>query len=227
MRNFIGILSLDTAFPRIPGDAGNPMSYHLPARVRVVEGADSTSIVRDGQPTPDLVDAFINAAKELEAEGACLITSTCGFLIQIQDRVAASVSIPVMLSSLSLLPTIRAMNGKRPIGIMTASAPALGDAAIRAAGIAPEAVRIAGLQDVELFARTFLSRKSSQSLHFDPAEMEAEIVTAALRLIKKAPDITTILFECGNLPPYAKGVAKATGLPVFTMVDGARLIKGC
>ena len=41
MTGFIGILSLDTSFRRIEGDAGNPASYDLPARVRVVDGADA------------------------------------------------------------------------------------------------------------------------------------------------------------------------------------------
>ncbi|RJE80097.1 aspartate/glutamate racemase family protein [Paracoccus sp. JM45] len=224
MRDFIGILSLDTAFPRILGDAGNPASYHLPARVRVVSGADSPLIVRDGQPTPQLIGAFIDAARQLEAEGACLITSTCGFLIQIQDKVAASVSIPVMLSSLSLLPTIRAMTGKGPIGVITASAPALGNAAITAARVPKEAVRIIGLQDSNLFSRTFLLPKRDQIRAFQPADMAAEVVSAAQILVTRSPEIAAILFECGNLPPYAKEVAQATGLPVFTMLDGARLI---
>jgi hypothetical protein len=163
MQRFIGILSLDTVFPRIVGDSGNPMSYHLPARVHVVSGAESTLIVRDGQPAPDLVDAFIAAAQILETEGACLITSTCGFLIQIQDRIAASVSIPVVLSSLSLLPTIRAMNGRRPIGIMTASAPALGDTAIMAAGGRQTRCELRGFRTSNCSPARFFARRATRT----------------------------------------------------------------
>ena len=77
MSGFIGVLMLDTAFERILGDAGNPNSYHRPARTRVIELAGSTDIVRDGRPDPALVSAFCTAAKSLEAEGAVALTSTC------------------------------------------------------------------------------------------------------------------------------------------------------
>lgn len=56
MSAFIGILSLNSCFPRIPDDADNPESYHLPARVRVIDGADSRDIVRNGKPAPDHID---------------------------------------------------------------------------------------------------------------------------------------------------------------------------
>ena len=55
---FIGVLMLDTRFDRPLGDAGNPHSYALPARMRIVEGAGSTDIVRDGRPSEPLVAAF-------------------------------------------------------------------------------------------------------------------------------------------------------------------------
>ena len=35
----LGILMLDTRFPRIPGDVGNPATWDFPVRYRVVEGA--------------------------------------------------------------------------------------------------------------------------------------------------------------------------------------------
>lgn len=35
----IGILMLDTVFPRIPGDIGNARSYDLPVRYKAVKNA--------------------------------------------------------------------------------------------------------------------------------------------------------------------------------------------
>ncbi|MGE4325456.1 MAG: aspartate/glutamate racemase family protein [Pseudodonghicola sp.] len=224
MPAFIGILSLDTRFPRIPGDAGHPDSYHLPARVRVIEGAGSPDIVRDGRPAPELVARFRTAAEELVAEGACLITSTCGFLITVQREIAAGLPVPVALSGLCLLPVVRQMMGARPIGVLTASATALGETAIRAAGATPDEVRIAGLQDRPLFAETFLAAKESQRTGFDPAAMEAEATETARGLIARAPEIAAIVLECGNLPPYAAAIQQATARPVFSLLDAARLV---
>ena len=224
MAPFIGILSLDTRFPRIPGDAGHPESYHMPARVRVVKGAGSTEIVRDGRPAPELVTSFRTAAEELVAEGACLITSTCGFLISVQKDIAEGLSVPVCLSGLCLLPTVRLMMGKAPIGVLTASATSLGYGAIRAASLAPDDVRIGGLEDSALFSETFLSRKDQQRESFDRDEMEAEVIKGAMRLVARAPEVAAIVLECGNLPPYTAAIQEATGRPVFSILDAVRLV---
>ncbi|GAA6199330.1 aspartate/glutamate racemase family protein [Aquicoccus sp. SU-CL01552] len=224
MTPFIGILSLDTRFPRILGDAGNPDSYHLPARVHVVEGADSTRIVIDGRPAPELVAAFRQAALDLAGQGACLITSTCGFLISVQREIAADVPVPVLLSGLTLLPFVRQISGQRPVGVLTASADDLGPAAIRAAGVEPADVRIGGLQDSELFVQTFLSSKEVQNATFDKDEMEAEVCHAAGALKMRHPEIGSLVLECGNLPPYADAIRKRVGCPVLSILDGARML---
>ncbi|SDG06787.1 hypothetical protein [Alloyangia pacifica] len=226
MSPFIGILSLDTRFPRISGDAGNPESYHLPARIRVVPGAGSPDIVRDGRPAPELVAAFKSAAENLVSEGACLITSTCGFLITVQREIAVSLPVPVVLSALCLLPMVRQMVGGRPVGVLTASASALGAGAIRAAGTSPEDVRIGGLQDSALFSGTFLALKDAQHAAFDPDEMQAEVCGAAEALLARSPDIAAIVLECGNLPPYAEAIRRVTGRPVFSILDAAKLVSG-
>ena len=86
----IGILMLDTRFPRIPGDIGNAKTYPgIPIRYRVVRNARADRIM--GQdPDPSLLQPFIDAAKELEAEGCRAITTSCGFLAKFQKELAAS-----------------------------------------------------------------------------------------------------------------------------------------
>lgn len=221
---FIGILALDTRFPRIPGDAGNPDSWHLPARVAVVAGAGSAQIVRDGPPEPATIARFADAARGLQAEGACLITSTCGFLVTIQAEIARAVHIPVLLSGLSLVPLVARLTGGRPVGILTASQRCLGPEALRAAGITVEPVHIAGLEDRPEFARIFLAPRDEQPDRFDPAAVETAVLAAATRLTGDHPDIGALVLECGNLPPYAAAIGRATGLPVLSILDAARMI---
>ncbi len=223
---FLGVLMLDTAFPRIPGDAGHPGSYHMPARLRVVEGAGSLEVVRDG-PLPDaLVLKFVDAARELERDGAIAIVSTCGFLVTVQPRIAAAVRVPVMLSALSLFPLVRLAHGGRPIGVLTASAAALGGSALTAAGIDAGQARIAGMEHCAAFAGAILRPKSGQPGSLDQDAIRDAAVAGAQGLRAKTPDLGAILLECGNLPPYAEDIASATGLPVYSILDAARLLTG-
>lgn len=226
MSGFIGILSLDTRFARIPGDAGHPESYHLPARVRLVNGAGSPEIVRDGPPDPALVARFADAAWELEAEGAVLITSTCGFLVSVQHVIAREVDIPVLLSGLSLVPLMVALAPHRPVGILTASAEHLGAAALASAGVAPGAVRIGGLDHEPLFAETFLAATQHQRQDFDRDAMEALVVQAGRDLLARSPEISAVVLECGNLPPYAQALRHVLDRPVVSILDGARMLTG-
>ena len=40
----LGILMLDTRFPRLPGDVGNAETWPFPVHYRVVQGADPSRI---------------------------------------------------------------------------------------------------------------------------------------------------------------------------------------
>jgi Asp/Glu/hydantoin racemase len=224
MSGFLGILMLDTRFERIIGDAGNPQSYPVEARCHVIPGAGSVEIVRDGRPAEALVQGFIKAARQLEAEGARALVSTCGFLVTVQADIAQAVRIPVCLSALTLLPAIRAMQGGRRIGILTASRPSLGPAALSAAGVSQDGLLIAGMEGCEAFVASFLRPFDQQAQVLDRAAVAAGAVEAARSLMAAAPDLGAIVLECGNLPPYADAIAKATGRPVYSILDAARLM---
>ena len=58
---FLGVLMLDTRFPRVPGDVGNPASFAIPVKHRVVAGASPQRVVREGDPS--LLQPFVDAAK--------------------------------------------------------------------------------------------------------------------------------------------------------------------
>ncbi|WP_249137594.1 hypothetical protein [Bradyrhizobium canariense] len=104
----IGILMLDTKFPRPRGDIGNALSYDFPVRYKIVRGAHATKIMGD-HPDASLLEPFVVAAQELEAEGVKAITTSCGFLAPFQKQLAAAVNIPVFTSSLIQAPLIHAM----------------------------------------------------------------------------------------------------------------------
>ena len=85
----MGILTLDTVFPRVPGDVGNATTFDFPVRFAVVRGASPRRVVHEQDPA--LLKPFIDAAQELEAAGCRAITTTCGFLALFQQEMAAAV----------------------------------------------------------------------------------------------------------------------------------------
>src|SRR5262245_16811500 len=100
----LGILSLETAFPRIRGDVGCAGTFDFPVRYAIVEGADPEEIVhRGGDGT---LPRFIRAAESLAGDGCIGIATTCGFLVRWQRELAARIPVPVFTSSLLLLPLV-------------------------------------------------------------------------------------------------------------------------
>lgn len=215
---------LDTNFPRILGDAGNPESYSFPARTAIVRGAGSLDIVKDGLPSKALIASFCTAAKKLESQGAIALISTCGFLVSVQDQIAAVVEIPVMVSPLSLYRKIKSQYAGQTIGILTASSISLGNTALHAAGISREDVRIAGMEDCPAFANSILRPKHEKHLELDEEVISIAVVEKALTLLECDSKIAAFILECGNLPPYTKVLVSATGLPVYSILDVAEIL---
>jgi len=209
---------LDTRFPRIPGDIGNASSYGFPVRFKTVKGATVHRVVVEGDP--QLLTPFLDAARELEAEGVRAITTSCGFLAPFQKTIAEAVHIPVFLSSLIQIPLVYTMTQRR-IGLITANGEALTQRHLRGAGV-PEDIPLAirGLQDKPAFVESIL--KNGERL--DREKIEQEVLEAAEELLSNYPDIGAFVFECHNLAPYGRAVSQATGRPVFDVITLAEWV---
>ena len=115
----LGILMLDTRFPRPPGDVGNANTWPFPTQYRIVRGADTSRIMGE-HPDPTLLEPFLEAARDLEAHGVRAITTSCGFLAVFQRELAAAVSIPVLTSSLLQVPLVsRLLRPDQKVGVLT------------------------------------------------------------------------------------------------------------
>lgn len=202
---FLGVLMLQTRFPRLPGDVGHAASFRMPVRYRVVAGATPGRVVRAQDPA--LLRPFIDAARALVADGATAITTSCGFLLQHQAALQAALPVPVWTSALLKLPALT-----RP-GVLTVDAQALGPELLRAAGAAP-GTPVQGLPPGGHLQRTLLDDLPT----LDPARAEAEVVTAARALVQGHSEIDSLVLECTNLPPYAEAIAQATGRPVHHLM---------
>ena len=216
----VGILMLDTRFPRIAGDMGNATTFPFPVRYHRVRGADPDLVVRRG--AAGLLPALIEGAQALEREGVRAITTNCGFLITYQAQLAAAVRVPVFTSSLLLVPLVQRMlpPGQR-VGIMTVNAATLTPAHLAGAGIdGTVPVAIAGMETEKEFTRVLLG----DELELDVDAARDEHVRVARRLVAEHPDVGAIVLECTNMPPYAADIQRATGLPVFDIVSLVRMV---
>lgn len=205
-----GILVLDTSFPRIPGDAGNPATWPFPVDLEIVRGADVDTVVRHTQSSR-LEPLFVDAARKLEGRGVNLITTVCGFLILLQDSLQAAVTVPVLTSSLLQVPWISALLGARAkIAILTFERPSLTPGHLWAAGINPSRVVIAGLEGTSFHATI------SEDLDvLDVERAREDHIRVARALVDEHPEVEAFVLECANMPPYASAIREATGLPVY------------
>jgi hypothetical protein len=201
----VGILMLDTRFPRIPGDMGNAATFPFPVRYQRVEGADPDLVVRRG--AEGLLPRFVENARALEREGVGAITTNCGFLVKYQRELAASVAVPVFTSSLLLVPLVyRMLPPGRKVGLMTVNSASLGPEHLAGAGIGPEVpLAVAGLEGEKEFTRVLLG----DEMELDVDLAREEHVRVARRLVAEHPDIGAIVLECTNMPPYTADIQRA------------------
>lgn len=205
----LGILMLEARFPRIPGDMGNGLTWPFPVLFRVVRGATPTRVVEQG--ATGLLNAFIEAARDLVDLGAEAITTNCGFLSLFQAELAAAVEVPVATSALMQVPWVQATlpPGKR-VGVITVNKAGVTPRHLEAAGV-PLDAPMEGTEGGREFFRVLI-RAEKQDLDVDLARQD--ILDAARRLVERNPQVGAIVLECTNMPPYAADVAQATGLPV-------------
>jgi len=204
---FLGIVMLDTRFPRPAGDIGNPVTFEragIPARFKTVLGASPKRVVQEADPA--LLKPFIDAAVALVEDGAGMISTSCGFLAAYQSQLSDAVRVPVITSSL-----LQCVRFRRP-GIVTVDAAALGSRILAAAAV-PAGTPIEGIEPSTEFYRKILGNEPT----LDVLEAERNVVDAAIRLVSRHPGVEDIVLECTNMPPYRAAVANATGRRVHDL----------
>jgi Asp/Glu/hydantoin racemase len=207
----IGILMLETRFPRIPGDMGNALTWPFPVLYKTVAGASPDLVVR--HKAEGLLDAFIAAAREMVADGADGITTTCGFLSLMQAELSQALGVPVATSSLMQAPMIQALlpPGRR-VGVLTISKESLAPEHLSRIGVAAD-TPVWGTEGGTEFSRVILDDEP----RMDVDAARVDLVSAARDFQAAHPDLGAILLECTNMMPYAADVRRVTGLPVFSI----------
>ena len=209
----VGILMLEARFPRILGDMGNAATWDFPVMYKVVRDASPDRVVRRG--AEGTLEAFIGAARELEADGVDGITTNCGFLSLLQKELAQAVNVPVLTSSLM---QVRAVNAMLPpgkvAGVLTISGSTLTRAHLDGAGV-PEGTPLGTTEGGAHFTEAVLG----DALELDAEASERDNVEAARALAAAHPEMGALVLECTNMTPYAAAIQAETGLPVFSMLS--------
>jgi hypothetical protein len=206
----IGILCLESLFPKPRGHMRNPMTYPFPTVTRVVKGVDIPKLLFN--PTPDLIQPFVEAAREMEKDGVQAITGSCGFMARFQDVLAEVATVPVFMSSLLQLPLMRLMHGPSAnLGVLTASSRALTEDHFSRCATDIDSVSIRGMEGNPEFWETIIEGKRND---FDLDLLEQEIVDTAEAFVREK-ELDGLLMECTDLTAFAAPIQKRIGIPVY------------
>jgi hypothetical protein len=205
----VGILMLETQWPRMPGDTGNALTWPFPVLYKVVRGATARVVVNE--KGRGLGPAFLDAAAELVKDGADGITTTGGFMSVFQKDLAAHVKVPVAASSLMQIPLVQALlpPGKR-VGVLTVQGERLGPDHLTVVGADPT-TPIVGTEKGREFTRVLLG----DEMELDYALAEQDLLDAGEEMMWRHPDVGALVLECHNMAPFSRMLANALGVPVY------------
>lgn len=207
----VGILMLETRFPRVHGDIGNGATWPFPVMLRSVRGASLDQVVN--KRADGLLDAFVKAGVDLIAQGADGITTSCGFMSLFQQELAEQLPVPVASSSLMQVSLVnRMLGGGKRAGVITVKKQSLSEDHLRSVGV-PLDTPIMGTEHGVEFTRAVLEDEERLNTRL----ATEDLVNAGLMLKENHPEVGAIILECTNMAPYAAAIRQVTGLPVYSI----------
>jgi len=207
-------------FEQMAGNVANPDTFDFPVIYKRVKGAYYQTVVV--QPNAQVLEAMVQAARELEQEGIRAIATSCGFNAIYQRELANAVGVPVFASSLIQVPLVHRMLKKdQKVGIITADKEHLTGQHLEGAGISRAIpVVIRGVEATVEFSKIH----ADPNAVLDVTRFQDEVVGIAEALVREDWDVGAIVLECTDLPPFAAAIRRAVGLPVFDIVTLAHMV---
>jgi hypothetical protein len=224
----LGIILLDDVYPGFPGDVRNASGYPFPIQYEIARDVDIHRLVVEDDKSPCL-EPVRRAAQHLEEMGCRAIAAECGYFAYFQREIAASVRVPVFMSSLLQVPFAQQLIGPdRVVGILMAEECYLSEHHLRSVGIAEGSNYVVGGaldagRCVE-FNHLWTGGKRSDPPAAEYAKAEAEFLGVAVDFVRQHPDMGALVLECTGFPPFARALQREIGLPVFswgTLLDYA------
>jgi hypothetical protein len=215
LARMIGLLLLNTRFPRPLGDGGNPASWKEPVRIHRLREASVANVVTNAPLPAALCDEIILASNALVAADARCITTSCGFFASIQNSIAPQLSVPFISSSLCLIPTLIAEGARiGEIGVLTFNASKLGPLHFKGVN-AP----IPAAQNGLILGNSLQNCIELDETILDLAAAQDDVVACARALKSAHPQVKKLVLECTNLAPYRLAIEAATGMRTYDIRD--------
>lgn len=224
-RHTFGILELDDGLPaeshlRVPrpGSLFHPMTFGHQVLTEIVHGAWPDLIIRGDT---SIQGACVAAARRLADRGAGVISADCGFFIRHQQAIAAAVNVPVVTSSLLLVPSLlRQLRSDRKLAVVTADSTHFGEDLLGLDCPTERArVVVGGIEGGEYLSNSVMRPPLLTSV----SQIEKEVTECIVKLRTAHPDIALLLLECTGFPYVANAIRLSTGLPVYDITDLCRL----
>lgn len=219
----LGALQVDYTedIHRPAGDPLNADSFKFPLLFEKVKGAIPANVVKSEKFSEEYLQCYVDACEKLRERGAIGIITSCGFLLQVQQRLQDKVKIPVATSSLLQLPFVLSIiPSNKHVGVLTYDGDILGDTHLDGIGIPKETRK----------RITIVGAHKDGPLHgvirhtgiYEHDALEKEMVQITKELLERDPLVAAIVLECTQMPPFSQAVQKASHLPVYnaiTMID--------
>lgn len=190
----------------------------FPVIAETVAGAWADNVISGDAA---LEPAYIAAARRLVERGAVAITANCGYSVRHQAAVAKAVTVPVVTTSLILIPLLlRQFPTWSKIAVIAADSTCLDESMLAISDPSErERVVIGGLEGGILWQ----NEMKRPAVWTEAADVEREVLVSIADLRRAHPEIAAILFECTMFPLVAPGVRRATGLPVYDITTLCQL----
>lgn len=210
----IGVLMLNTVFPRLQGDIGNMDTFRVDTERLWVEGATSKSVVLSDV---DICNNFLSGAKKLQENNCSLVTTSCGFLIKYQSEISKSLSVPFISSSLVLYNLLQSIYGIGQVGVLTASKTNLSKLNTDICNIKDVCKCCEGMEET-YFYNVYVENNVSDIDELDIEKLYEDIKTKAIILKDRcSKKLSVILMECTNMAPFAERLSLECDIPVYTL----------
>lgn len=217
----VGVMVFSQASSRIPGDPGHNGTFSYPVCYEIIEGSSFQLM----ENNPEMEQTMVNAALSLKNKGVKAIIGDCGLMSLYQREMAKAAGIPVLASSLSLIPLAwNTIGGVGSIGVLTGHSDMLNEHHLKASGWTEDIrISVQGMQEEPHFRDVVIEHKKM----LVPSEMNQAVQNAVSKLFQKSPDVKAIILECSNLPSYGSTIAEKFHLPVFDIVEAANFLYRC
>jgi hypothetical protein len=224
----LGIILLDETYPGFPGDVRNPSAFPYPIQYQVAEGLDIDKLIHDTNRNA-FFDAVLKAAKNLEKMGCRAILAECGYFACFQKQMAASIKLPVFMSSLLQVPWAQSVIAPHEVvGLLMSSKEDLRDDHLTNVGIHPGSNYVVGnAMDGGLCPE--FDNLWTEGLRPDPPAADYDLAEKAfveqgVLFFNEHPNMGAMVLECTGFPPFAETLQQKIDIPIFswgTLMDFA------